>query len=468
MQEHTPMMQQYLQIKAEHPDLLVFYRMGDFYELFYDDAHRAAKLLNLTLTHRGQSAGTPIPMAGIPYHAADNYLARLLKKGESIVICEQVGDPSTTKGLLKREVSRILTPGTVTDHFLLEAREDNLLLAIHRHAKIFGLAWINLSAGQLFLQHADSWEEVQATLMRLQAAEILYAESADLAELLQSYSSKPRPNWDFEPSRGVELLQKQFSVSHLQAIVPPTHEHCVPAAACLLSYLQATQRQTLPHLTQVQIENNQDILTIDANTQKHLEILINYQGTRENTLLSVIDDTKTPMGARLLKRWLGKPLRNIPELQQRQDALQELLEHPQLSELHKHCDTLCDIERIASRIALRSVRPRELAELRCTLQEIPSILALCKDLHTPLLTQIYQHCQQDITCLPLLEQALVENPPLLLRDEGVIAAGFDTELDTLRTYQHHAQQELDTLEAEEKTRYDLPGLKFGYNRIQGY
>src|SRR3990167_3809989 len=325
LSSHTPMMQQYLRIKADYADLLLFYRMGDFYELFFEDAKRVAPLLNITLTHRGQSAGKPIPMAGVPYHAVDTYLARLVKLGESVAICEQVSDPSTSKGPVERQVVRILTPGTLTDELLLDAHRDNLLLAIHEYRNQYGLAWVDLSGGRFHLLSAISIHELHAALTRLNPAEILLLDGSPLLNTLHHYPLKARPAWEFDPNHAKQLMCEQFAVSYLAEFSNKQYELTHPAAGCLLSYLNNTQRQALPHLKQITLESYDDYLQIDAATQRHLELNYNYQGGHEHTLQSVLDYTMTAMGSRFLKRWLACPLKQHENIQKRQQAVSEIL-----------------------------------------------------------------------------------------------------------------------------------------------
>ena len=465
---HTPMMQQYLRIKADYPDMLLFYRMGDFYELFFDDAKRIAPLLNLTLTHRGQSAGKPIAMAGVPYHAVDTYLARLIKLGESVAICEQIGDPTTSKGPVERQVVRVLTPGTVTDDTLLDARLDNLLLAIHEHNKQYGLAWVDLSGGRFYLLKVSDINELHAALHRLSPAEVLLQEDSSLITPLNQHPIKKRPAWEFDPNCARQLLCEQFSTSHLEELRDKHYELTHAAAGCLLSYLKTTQRQALPHLKQITLENNDDYLQVDAATQRHLELFYNYQGSHENTLLSLLDKTVTTMGSRLLKRWLGRPLRQPGSIQQRLEAVSEILALQQINSLQSELQQITDIERISTRIALKSAKPRDLAQLRLTLQFIPIIQQLINANQAPLIQQLRPQLTPQPELLDLLQRALVETPPLLIRDGGVIAEGFDAPLDELRTLSHHANEKLDELETQEKNRTGLSSLKFGYNRVQGF
>lgn len=463
------MMQQYLRIKADYSDMLLLYRMGDFYELFFDDAKRAAHLLDLTLTHRGQSAGKPIAMAGVPYHAVENYLARLIKKGESVAICEQIGDPATSKGPVERQVVRIITPGTVTDEALLEAKRDNILLALYQRRQEFGLAWVDLSGGRFHLLQVNDEAQLAGEINRLQPAEILLQESvASTSFLRKDAVIKVRPAWDFDLKRAQDLLCEQFHVNDLKAFGEQDYPLAFSAAGCLLSYLQTTQRQALPHLTAITLEQCNDYLQLDAATQRHLEIFENTHGGRDNTLLDILDHTASAMGSRLLKRWLGRPLRNREHLQVRQKAIAELIIKQQDGVLHALLKQVCDVQRIISRIALKSARPRDLLQLRVTLGLLP-------ELHDALATYTAESIKAlrgHLTPLPLLydllKSALVDNPPVLIRDGGVIASGFDEELDELRALSDNASEKLRALEREEKQRSGLSSLKFGFNRIHGY
>ncbi|WED43717.1 DNA mismatch repair protein MutS [Legionella cardiaca] len=465
---HTPMMQQYLRIKSEYPDMLLFYRMGDFYELFYDDAKRAAQLLDLTLTHRGQSADKPIPMAGVPYHAVENYLARLLKKGESVAICEQIGDPATSKGPVERQVTRIITPGTVTDEALLDARKDNILLAIFQQAKQYGLAWVDLSGGRFHLLQVNEDAPLIAEINRLQPAEILLPNSLSLTILRDQYTIKIRPDWEFEYQRSSQLLREQFAVSSLAGLGEKDYGVALLAAGCLLTYLHTTQRQSLPHLTQLTLEQNADYLQLDASTQKHLELFENYQGGRENSLLAVLDHTACAMGSRLLKRWLGRPLSQHHLIEQRQLSVAELIEKKQDTRLYSLLRQVCDVERIVSRIALKSARPRDLVQLRETLARLPELNEILCENHACLTKQLASKLIPLPVLNDLLTSALVDNPPMLIRDGGVIAPGFDEELDELRALNDNATDKLIELENAEKQHCGLSSLKFGYNRVQGY
>ncbi|MFA5959725.1 MAG: DNA mismatch repair protein MutS [Tatlockia sp.] len=464
---HTPMMQQYLGIKAQHPDMLLLYRMGDFYELFYEDAKRAAELLDLTLTHRGHSAEKPIPMAGMPYHAVENYLARLLKKGESVAICEQIGDPALSKGPVERKVTRIITPGTVTDDALLDARCDNILLAVHQQGAHFGLAFVELSAGRFHLVQGAGDAMLAAEITRLHPAEIVYQEG-HLAAHFRDYPLTARPAWEFDLAKAQELVCSQFALTSLAAFSEQDCTLAFQAAGALLAYLQTTQRQALLHLTHITLEQNDDFLQLDAATQKHLELFENGQGERKNTLLTVIDKTASVMGSRLLRRWLSRPLSKPHHIAARLEAVTELQSKKQDDQLHPLLKQCFDIERIVSRIALKSARPRDLLQLRQTLELLPQLQAAIANNASALIKQLFEHLSPQPELHGLLTQALVENPPLLIRDGGVIATGFDEELDELRALNTNATEKLVALELAEKQRLNLSSLKFGYNRVQGY
>lgn len=462
------MMQQYLRIKACHKDMLLLYRMGDFYELFFDDAKRAAHLLDLTLTHRGQSGGKPIPMAGVPYHAVENYLARLLKKGESIAICEQIGDPSTSKGPVERQVTRIITPGTVTDEALLEAKQDNLLLAICQNRQQFGLAWVDLSGGRFHLLQVNDTAQLGAEITRLQPAEILLQDSFPQTILSSDSVVKIRPSWDFDLKRAYSLLCEQFKVHDLKAFGEHDYPIAHQAAGCLLAYLQITQRQTLPHLATITLEQCNDYLQLDAATQRHLELFENNQGGRNHSLLAILDHTASAMGSRLLKRWLGRPLRDHGLIQGRQHAITELIEQQQHTQLYALLRQVCDVQRIVTRVALKSARPRDLLQLRQTLALLPELHESTRHNKAVLMKEV----TNQLVPLPLLHDllmsALVDNPPMLIRDGGVIANGFDEALDELRSLNDNATEKLLALEREEKQRSGLSSLKFGFNRVHGY
>ncbi len=467
---HTPMMQQYLRIKAQHPDSLLFYRMGDFYELFYGDAQVAAEILDITLTARGKSAGAPIPMAGVPYHSADRYLARLVEAGKSVAICEQIGDPAASKGPVQREVVRIITPGTISDEALLDARRDNTLLAIcGSGAGSFGLAGIDVSSGRFVLSEVDGREALANELERLRPAEILLPETLpDLNEHLGHPALRPRPEWEFELEGAVRALSRQFGVSDLTAFDCEDMEPALRAAGCLLQYLRETQRAELPHVQGLRVERQRDSVVIDAVSRRNLEIEVNLAGGRANTLLSVMDRCATPMGSRLLARWISRPLRDRNELLHRQDTVSALREDYRYEALGKSLADAGDLERILARIGLRSARPRDLSRLQSALESLPGLQQQLGSLQTPHLRHLSARIGEFPAEAELLRRAVREEPAQVIREGGVIAEGYDAELDRLRNLSGNAGQYLVELEQRERRQTGLSTLKVGFNRVHGY
>lgn len=463
------MMQQYLKIKAEHPDTLLFYRMGDFYELFFADAQKAAKLLNITLTARGQSAGSPIPMAGVPYHAVDNYLAKLVKLGESVAICEQIGDPSTSKGPVARQVARIITPGTVTDEALLEQHQDNLLLALHVENSIFSIAVLNITNGNFNILQLQNFEDLASELERLKPAEILISETSPLIKSLHTLPGiRQRPAWEFSSDIAQRLLNKQFNTHDLRGFGCEDMPVAIAAAGCLLQYVHHTQRSALPHIRGLTVERREDAVILDAVTQRNLELTVNLGGGRDNTVMAVYDATVTPMGSRLLYRWLKRPLRNHQLLRKRQDAITDLMQQQLFTYLQKVLKTIGDLERIVTRIALKSAKPRDLIQLRQALELLPKIQELLINCTAERINALKVDIRVFDDIALLLARALVDNPPMTIRDGGVIATGYDDVLDNLRNLSQNAGQFLVDLENQEKKRTGIPTLKVGYNRIHGY
>lgn len=468
-QSHTPMMRQYLNIKSEYPDMLVFYRMGDFYELFYEDALTAAKLLNITLTHRGSSNGKPIPMAGVPFHAADNYLAKLVKMGESIAICEQIGDPATSKGPIERAVSRIITPGTVSDEALLDEHSDNVLAVIHQAKHRFGIATLNMASGDFLLYECDDTNTLRSYLVQINPVEILISEDSvlDTTEYF-ALSPKRRPPWEFELKSAITQLCEQFETQDLDGFGVMSYQTALCAAGCLLQYAKYTQRNTLAHIKSIKNVKSSDTIQLDASTRRNLELTTNLQGNEKHTLVSVLDYCKTTMGGRLLRRWLHRPLRDHHQIRQRQQAIQELIANDSMDALSQPLNAIADIERILARIALHSARPRDLTGLRDSLAQLPVLQPLLAQHHTEILTQIKLSTTGFDNIQRLLKQAIIENPPVVIRDGGVIADGFDPELDQLRALSTNSDQFLVELECRERERSGIPTLKVGYNRIHGY
>lgn len=472
---HTPMMQQYLRIKAEHADTLLLYRMGDFYELFFDDAKRASELLDISLTARGKSGGDPIPMAGVPYHAVEGYLAKLVRLGVSVAICEQVGDPATSKGPVERKVQRIVTPGTLTDEALLDDRKDNLLVAVTADKEHFGIAALDLSTGRFTLCEANNEEAFEADLARLSPAELLYPEHFHHQHIVTEYTgARRRPLWEFEQQTAITQLTQQFDTKDLAGFgIQPTHI-ALGAAGCILQYVKDTQRSALPHIQSLLIDNPNEWIQLDAATRRNLEITQNLSGGHENTLMSVLDETATAMGSRLLHRWLHHPVTLRNELKARQHAIEVIIQQaPELAQPLKH---IGDIERIISRIALRSARPRDFARLRdalATLPELTSEIATARDgaidaMGNCRLSELAKHCVGFEPEQQLLQSAIIDNPPVVLRDGGVIAPEYDKELDELRALSEGATSYLNELEEREKQRTGISSLRVSYNRVHGF
>ncbi len=466
---HTPMMQQYLRLKAEHPDMLLFYRMGDFYELFYDDAKRAAKLLDITLTQRGKSAGHPIPMAGVPYHAAESYLAKLVRQGESIAICEQIGDPASSKGPVERKVVRVVTPGTVTDEALLEQRRDNLLAAVLEERGQFGLASLNLSGGRFVIQQLASATDLAGELERLQPAELLLAEEQALpTAVTATCSTTRRPLWQFDLESAERLLTQRFGTRDLNGFGCSDLPLAIAAAGALLQYAEETQRSALPHLRGLSVERSDEAITIDAATRRNLELEQGLSGEHKHTLAGILDHTATPMGSRMLRRWINRPLRDIALVQERHEAIEQLLEQHGYPEIQQELHGIGDIERILGRVALRSARPRDLATLRDSLARLPFLQQMLSGIDSLLLNRLTEQIATHPEVVELLQRAIIENPPMLIRDGGVLATGYDMELDELRALSSNADQFLLDLESRERERTGIANLKVSYNRVHGY
>ena len=466
---HTPMMQQYLRIKSEYPDMLVFYRMGDFYELFYDDAKRAATLLDITLTARGKSGGNAIPMAGVPYHAVEGYLAKLVRKGESVAICEQTGDPATSKGPVERKVMRIVTPGTLTDEALLPESKDNLVAALTMDGSAIGLAWLDLAGGRFRLTEPASIDVLQGELERLRPAELIVSEEQDSAWLaVDAMRITRRPPWHFDLDSANRLLSSQFRTRDLSGFGCDELPRGLIAAGALLQYVSDTQKSALPHLQSVSVERHDDAVIMDAATRRNLELEYSLSGRHEHTLAGVMDRCQSPMGSRLLRRWLQRPLRDVAVLRQRCQAVDTIMQASWIEALQDSLQGIGDAERILARIALRSARPRDLRQLLLALSRLPALRARIADADSPLLQALHVQIEDHPRQRELLSRAIVDNPPMLIRDGGVIAEGFDTDLDDLRSIAANADQYLLDLEAQEKQRTGISTLKLGYNRVHGY
>ncbi|MEE3003489.1 MAG: DNA mismatch repair protein MutS [Pseudomonadota bacterium] len=466
--EHTPMMRQYLTIKEQHKNDLLLYRMGDFYELFFADAVKAAKLLDITLTHRGKSNSEPIPMAGVPYHAAENYIAKLLKLGETVVVCEQVGDV-TAKGPVERKVTKILTPGTVTDQALTDNKGEIILSAVFCYKKLYGIASLEISSGRFFLEQPSSLAELQQTLIRSAPTEILISEEQldlDLSELKCVVSK--RPAWEFKYKTSYEILLQQLKSQSLSGFGVEGAHVAICAAGALLQYVKLTQKQALPHIDRVKLLEASEEIQLDKTTIANLELYENISGGNKFTLQAVMDKTATPMGSRMLTRLIKRPIRNQATLNSRYDAIDALISSKKYSIMQKIMQPIGDIERIIARIALQTARPRDLEKLQHALFEVPKLKQLLFEVPTNLTKKIAESLESLPELAELLASSIIPNPPVLIRDGGVIKAGFNVELDRLRSFAAESNQYLLDLEQREKSATGIPTLKVGYNRVQGF
>jgi len=468
--QHTPMMQQYLSIKVQHPDMLLFYRMGDFYELFYGDAEKASQLLDITLTTRGASAGMPIKMAGVPFHAVEQYLAKLVRLGESIAICEQIGDPNTSKGPVERQVIRIITPGTLTDAALLEDKRDNVLAALCRHQDTIGIAWLALAAGR-FRATQVKLANLGAELERLQPAEILLAENVNIElPANTNYALKRLPAWQFEAAAATRVLCRQFSAHDLAGFGLDKLPAATGAAGALIEYARATQGSSLAHITSLAVENSSAYLALDPATRRNLEISETIRGDPAPTLLSLLDTCATSMGSRMLHHTLHNPLRDQAQIRARLAAVTPLAGDDADARriLHGTLEACADVERISARIALKSARPRDLSALRDTLARLPELHAQTSKLDVARLRQLAIDLQPLESVSSLLTNAIQPEPATAVRDGGVIADGYDNELDALRATQNNCGQFLLDLESRERERTGIANLKVEYNRVHGF
>jgi DNA mismatch repair protein MutS len=482
LSHHTPMMQQYLRIKSEHPDTLVFYRMGDFYELFFDDAVKASRLLDLTLTQRGASGGNPIKMAGVPHHACEQYLAKLVKLGESVAICEQIGDPATSKGPVERKVVRVVTPGTLTDAALLSDKNDVFLLALcpsyNRRGVVtsVGLAWLNLASGALRLAEVAP-DQVSAALERIRPAETLVADTFSSSnapfDLPNTSATTRAPAWHFDVVSGTQRLCEQLDVAGLDGFGAHSLTCACGAAGALLLYAAATQGQQLRHVRSLKVEYESEYIGLDPATRRNLELTETLRGTESPTLYSLLDTCCTTMGSRLLRHWLHHPPRDSSVAQGRQNAIGALLDAPanaSLEDLRSALRQISDIERITGRLALLSARPRDLASLRDTFAALPQLRARLGSVkaNAPSLERIDIALEPPPECLALLIHAIAPEPAALIRDGGVMARGYDADLDELRDISENCDQFLIDLEARERTRTGIANLRVEYNKVHGF
>ena len=471
LSDHTPMMQQYLRIKAEHPDTLVFYRMGDFYELFFDDARKANRLLDITLTSRGNSAGEPVVMAGVPVHSVESYLAKLIKLGEAVALCEQVGDVATAKGPVERKVVRVVTPGTVTDSELLAEKNDAVLLAMCRRGARFGLAWLALTRGEIGLTECTE-AELGGWLARLGPAEVLL-EREQMPTTLQislqtsCFAITAQAAWQFDAALGKRKLCEQLQVTSLAGFNAEDLLAAQAAASALLSYAERTQGGALAHVRRLEVQLASDLLDLPPSTQRNLELTQTLRGEAAPTLLSLLDTCRTGMGSRALRQWLLNPSRDRSVARQRHDALAELLA-ADVARLRETLRGISDVERITARIALRQVRPRELTGLRNTLVQLPGLCSQVPQQRAVLLDMLLEAMRPPPQIAALLGAALAEEPAVLLRDGGVIAPGFDAELDELRGIAQNCDAFLIELETRERARTGITNLRVQYNKVHGF
>lgn len=467
-EKHTPMMQQYLRLKAQYPGLLLFYRMGDFYELFYDDAEKAARLLDITLTTRGQSAGVPIKMAGVPHHALEPYLARLVKLGESVVICEQIGDPATSKGPVERAVSRIVTPGTLTDAALLDEKRDVLLLAVALSRQTAGFAWLNLASGE-FRVCEVAHNKLAPTLDRIRPAEIVIGESTELP-IDPDATVTRQPDWHFDSEAAVRDLCTHFRTASLAGFGADGLRPALAAAGALLRYAQATQARALPHVQALIVERDGTFLGIDTATRRNLELTETLRGQPAPTLCSLLDVCVTSMGSRALRHALHHPFRDPAIPSARHAAIEALIDENgvPLRELRQTLRGFADVERIAGRIALYSARPRDLSSLRDSLARLAELRRPIAETPAPLLVELHGELATPESALDLLGRAILAEPAALIRDGGVIARGFDAELDELRALNENCGAFLVDLETRERERTGIANLKVEYNRVHGF
>ncbi|MGB1139930.1 MAG: DNA mismatch repair protein MutS [Halioglobus sp.] len=447
---------------------MLFYRMGDFYELFYDDAERAARLLDITLTKRGKSAGQPIPMAGVPYHAAESYLGKLVRQGESVAICEQVGDPATSKGPVERKVVRVVTPGTLSDEALLDDKVDNLLLAIGQREQDYGVAYLDLSTGRFRVLEIAGEEALSGELQRLDPAETLYHESIYHPDITGRRGARSQPAWEFDVESARRALNNQFQTHDLSGFGCEELDLALGAAGCLLQYVKDTQRGNLPHIRAMQQENRAESVILDAATRRNLEIDVNLTGGDTNTLLSVMDRGVTAMGSRLLRRWLHRPLTNTDVLAARQQTIRSLCDNYYYETVRGALKPVGDMERILTRVALRSARPRDLTRLASSLEALPQLRSELSHCNAELLTGLSHQAGNYPDLCDLLGRAIIDNPPVVIRDGGVIAPGFDAELDELRKISENAGDFLLEIEQREREVTGISTLKVGYNRVHGY
>ena len=466
--QHTPMMQQYLKIKADFVNMLLFYRMGDFYELFMDDAIEASKLLDITLTYRGKSNDKPIPMCGVPYHSVEPYLAKLVKKGQSIAICEQIGDPKTSKGPVERKVVRIITPGTVTEEALMDARNESLLIAIFSHKNGYGLATCEFSSGRVNVLEVANKETLLAQVERLAPSEILLEEDCSLINELSQFPLSQRPSWDFDKDTAMLVVCKHYHTQDLKGFGLEESSPTVNALGCLFNYIEHTQKSVMKHIQPIQTELLDELLHLDAGTRRNLEIEINNHGETKHTLCELLDCTTTAMGSRKLRRWIKQPLQNRERLNQRLNLITVIMQNHLTIEIQDILKGIGDIERISTRISMLTARPRDLITLSQSLKQIDPIKQLLNQINDDEINNLNNNLQTHSHIIELIDKAITENPPMVIRDGGVIANGYHSDLDELRRISTDASQYMLDFEQGEKDSSGISALKVGYNRVHGY
>ena len=469
IETHTPMMRQYLTIKAEHPDMLLFYRMGDFYELFFEDAKTAAGLLDISLTKRGKSNGDDIPMCGVPYHAVETYLAKLVNQGVPVAICEQIGDPATSKGPVERQVVRLVTPGTVTDEALLSDQQENLLAAIDQgEDEQWCICWANVSSGEIKTSLHNGWAELQTQLSRLNCQELLCSERVFQVIRNELPQLNPRPDWEFDSQSGYKRLCAQFKVLDLRSFECQENTLIHSCAGAVMQYLQHTQRAQLPHFNKIQLEAAEQFVHLDTASRKNLELTESLSGISQHCLFARLNYCTMAMGARRLKRWLQSPLTNQQLIEPRNAIVRSLQDKRISTDLSAHLKMIGDIERICGRISLLTARPRDLSRLRESLAVIPDVKRLLTANQDQVLQAIAAELNSHDEIVALLERAIIDMPPLLIRDGNVIATGYNQKLDDLRGVKTDSNEILQELEQRERERSHLSSLKVGYNRVHGY
>ncbi len=463
---HTPMMKQFLKIKSEYPDTLLFYRMGDFYEMFFDDAERASKLLDITLTARGKSGGNPIPMAGVPYHSVDQYLAKLVKQKISVAICEQIGDPATSKGPVERKVVRVITPGTLTEENLLADRQENITAAAYQSDNKIGFATLEISSGRFNGYEVENREKLANELLRLNAAEILVA--VDQSGLFDSNQETEISDWYFDTTHANQALCQTFETQNLDAFGADDFAIATCAAGALIRYIKDLHGEATPHIQGIKYQHRDNHVIIDTVSRKNLEIDSVQNDVDGVSLVNLFDHCLTPMGARMLRRWFNGPIRNKHELEQRHNAIDWLLDNHRYSELNPLLKQIGDVERILARVAMKTARPRDLVKLKISLSMLPEINAVIESTSSELIDSLQSALLSKPECLDLLERAIKDEPPTVIRDGGVLRDEYDSELGELRHLQRDSGDFLIELEAREKQRTGVGNLRVKYNRVHGY